>query len=316
MRKTEKRQAVRPILVLGGTGHYGQHIVRSLVQRGQPVRVLSRDASRAKNVLGEAVEVVAGNIADRWSAEAALDGVRAVVVSVSAFTPQQVRQMVAIERDAVLDVLAAAERAGVGRVVYMSVFQVDRSVAGPLRLASADIKVAVEDALACSSLNWTVLGAPPSMEIFFAMIRGDTMVVPGGGPPALPTISPVDVGAIAAEAALRDDLGGCRFPLAGPELLSFPEAARRIAAHTGRPIHFRAIPLVLPRLAAVVIWPLAPLSSRLTYVQQMLGFIKLLNRFPPAMAMAALEAHRILLETFDYTPTTFDMEIARRYPPS
>ena len=42
--------------------------------------------------------------------------------------------------------------------------------------------------------------AAPSMEIFFAMLRGDTLVVPGGGPPALPTVAASDLGEIAAQA--------------------------------------------------------------------------------------------------------------------
>ncbi len=34
------------------------------------------------------------------------------------------------------------------------------------------------------------------------------MMVPGGGPEGLPTVSAVDVGEIAAQALLRDDLSG------------------------------------------------------------------------------------------------------------
>jgi len=149
------------------------------------------------------------------------------------------------------------------------------------------------------------------MQIFFAMIRGETMMVPGGGPPALPTIAAVDVGEIAAQAALRDDLGGRRFRLVGPEALSFPEAARRIAAVLGRPIRFRKIPLAGPILAWRITRPLARFSDRLLYVNQMLGFIQLLNRFPAEIAAQAPQAHRLLLETFNYQPTTLEMEAQR-----
>jgi uncharacterized protein YbjT (DUF2867 family) len=146
------------------------------------------------------------------------------------------------------------------------------------------------------------------MQIFFAMIRGDTMMVPGGGPPALPTIAAVDVGEIAAQVTLRNDLSGRRFRLVCPEALSFPAAARRIAAVLGRPIRFRGIPLALPTLAWQITRPLARLSGRLLYVHQMLGFIQLLNRFPPEIAAEAPQAHRLLLDTFSYQPTTLEME--------
>ena len=149
------------------------------------------------------------------------------------------------------------------------------------------------------------------MQIFFAMIRGDTMMVPGGGPPALPTIAAVDVGEIAAQAALRADLGGRRFRLAGPEAISFPEAARRIFVVLGRPIRFRQIPLALPTLAWQLTRPLARLSGRLLYVHQMLGFIQLLNRFPAEIAAEAPRAHHLLTEAFSYQPTTLEMEAQR-----
>ncbi len=54
-----------PTLVLGGTGHYGRHIVRSLLEKGQPVRVLTRNAANAREVLGDRAEIVEGDILER-----------------------------------------------------------------------------------------------------------------------------------------------------------------------------------------------------------------------------------------------------------
>jgi uncharacterized protein YbjT (DUF2867 family) len=76
-----------PILILGGTGHYGRNIVRSVLEKGQPVRVLSRNAANARKVLGDEAEIVEGDITSRESVVEALKGVKAVVISVSAFTP-------------------------------------------------------------------------------------------------------------------------------------------------------------------------------------------------------------------------------------
>jgi uncharacterized protein YbjT (DUF2867 family) len=140
------------------------------------------------------------------------------------------------------------------------------------------------------------------------MIRGDTMMVPGGGPPALPAVSPVDVGEIAAQAVLREDLSGKRFRVVGPEAVSFAEAARRISRVTGRTIRFRKIPLLLPKLAYAVTRPLTPFSDVLLYANQVLGFIKLLNQAPQDVTAEVLEANRLLLDTFDYVPTTLEME--------
>jgi uncharacterized protein YbjT (DUF2867 family) len=224
--------------------------------------------------------------------------------------------MVAVERDAVIAALDQTAAAGVRRVVYLSVFDIQpQKMPRQVHLDSATIKLDVETYLRSSAFNWTVLGAPPSMELFFAMTRGDRMLVPGGGPKSLPTISPVDVGEIAAQAVLRDDLDRQRIRLVGPEPLSFPEAASRLSAVYGRTVRFTAIPLILPKIAWYATWPLARFSAPVDYVHQLLGFIQLLNSFPQDVALASVKDHDKLVRIFSYTPTTLEMEARRRQKP-
>lgn len=303
---SEKADA--PILVLGGTGHYGRHIVRSLLAKGQPVRVLSRNATNARKVLGDGAEIVEGDITSRESVTEVLEGVKAVVISVAAFTPKLIRKLKLIEQDSVLMALEEARKAGVSRIVYISVYDIREDWLRKLRIdfESARIKQAVETYLARSDFNWTVLGAPPAMEIFFAMIRGDTMMVPGGGPPALPTVSPADVGEIAAQAVLRDDLRSERIRMTGPEAISFPEAAKRISAATGKEIRFRKIPLLPLKIASIVTWPVNPYLRHLTMT------VKMMNKFPQDIAAQVPQDHQWLVNTFTYTPTTLEMEARKR----
>jgi uncharacterized protein YbjT (DUF2867 family) len=295
-------KGVSPVLVLGGTGYLGRRIVRSLRDRGQSVRVLSRNGVRARQILGDGVEILVGDITSQESVVAALDGVRAMVISVSAFSPQLIRQLKRIEHDAVLIVLEQARKARVSRVVYISTYDVREDATAGLSFEVARLKLAIETALARLDFNWTVLGAAPSMGIFFAMIRGDRMMVPGGGPPALPAISRVDVGEIAAQAVLRDDLAGRRIRMVGPESLSFPEAAERISAVVGRTVEFRKIPLLPLRVVAALTRPFNP------YLSYMLSFVTLMKRFPPDLVAQASDDHRLLVETFSYAPTTVEME--------
>jgi uncharacterized protein YbjT (DUF2867 family) len=160
----------RPILVLGGTGHYGRHIVRNFVLRREPVRVLTRDAMAAQALLGEGVELVEGDITLENSITSVLEDTRSVVIAIAAHHPRQIRNRMRIERDAVLRFLERSERQGVRRIVYLSGYDVRREFAEPLGvLEFARSQLDVQDALARSNLNWTVLGCPPSMEIFFAI---------------------------------------------------------------------------------------------------------------------------------------------------
>ena len=106
------------VLVVGGTGHYGQHIVRSLAQRGATVRVLSRNAASARLALGEAPDIVEGDITSETARRTALQGMDALVIAVSAMAPALIRETKAIEEDAILALLAEAKELAVSRVVY------------------------------------------------------------------------------------------------------------------------------------------------------------------------------------------------------
>jgi uncharacterized protein YbjT (DUF2867 family) len=312
-----------PVLVLGGTGHYGRHVVGSLLAKGTPVRVLSRNAGTARKVLGVGepgadsagdgdarIEIVEGDIRSWTSVVAALAATRGVVIAVSAFSPKAIRHLKEIERDAVLMVLEEAEKAEVARVVFLSVYDLRQAVIEELGSETAQYKLEVERALRQKQLNWTVLGAGPSMDIFFAFIRGKRMMVPGGGQAALPAVSAVDVGEITAQAVLRDDLGGQRIRMVGPEAITFPDAAQRISAVTGREIRLTKIPLLPLRIASLVTAPVNP------FLRHVYPYAKLMNSFPADITDTAQQDHKRLLELFDYVPTTLEMEVERRKIPS
>ncbi|MBI4702566.1 MAG: NAD(P)H-binding protein [Deltaproteobacteria bacterium] len=303
--------AVAPVLVLGGTGHYGRRIVAALVAQGVPARVLTRDPARARLALGDGPETVPGDLEDRAALARAVAGVRAVVVAVSAFQRGQYRRLREIERDGVLGAVEQARAAGVRRLVYLSGYDRPRAAGAFAEIGAmaeiGRIKAEVEDALVATDLDWTVLGLCPSMELFFSLLRGDRLIAPGGGPPALPTVSAVDVGAIGAEAALRDDLGRQRFRVVGPRALSFAEAARILAEATGRPIRVRAVPLLPFRLGYALLRPFSP------YLAAAVSLPLALARFPEEVAAGAAADHRRLQETFHYPPTSLADEARRRF---
>ena len=64
-----------PILVLGGTGRTGRHIVQKLIARGDEVLVMSRTVGRAREILGDDPELIAGDATVPETLPAAFDGV-------------------------------------------------------------------------------------------------------------------------------------------------------------------------------------------------------------------------------------------------
>ncbi len=291
---------VDTILVLGGTGHYGRYIVKSLIELGEGVKVLTRNPEKARELLGEKPIIVKGDITDEDSLPQLLENCKGIVICVSGFSRKTIRQIKKIERDSVLKILDLAKTVGIKRVVFISVYDYNEKLIEELKIPQAQIKQDVEDYLSESDFNWTVLGAGPSIEIFFSMIRGKTMMVPGGGPPALPNISPIDLGKICAQAVTREDLSKRRFRLTGPEALSFPEAAERISKIVGYKIKFRKVPLLPIKIASIITKPFSP------YLWYLRKFVLLMNKFPQDIARKVPNDHAILRSTFDYEPTTIE----------
>ena len=69
-----------PVLVVGGTGRTGRHVVRKLLERGYPARVLTRHPARVEDRLGDGV--FGGDVTDAESVRAAMENAGAVVVIV------------------------------------------------------------------------------------------------------------------------------------------------------------------------------------------------------------------------------------------
>jgi uncharacterized protein YbjT (DUF2867 family) len=270
------------------------------------VRVLTRSPSAARALLGSEPEVVAGDIEDPVAVRAAFAGVERAVVALSAVSRATWRRLATIERDALIAALAEGRRQGLRRVVYLSVFAVDGAQAEAME--TARVKRAVEQWFEGSDLDWTVLGQPPSTDLFFALVRGGrALVAPGGGPPALPTISPRDTGALLAEAVLRDDLGGRRLRLVGPDVPSFPEAARRIGAAWGRRLVVLAPPFLLFHALHRLTGLLAARSDLCGYAHLLLAHILLMKRFPQDLAARAPEDHAALRALFPaWAPRTLE----------
>jgi uncharacterized protein YbjT (DUF2867 family) len=101
-------------------------------------------------------------------------------------------------------------------------------------------------------------------------------------------------------------LKGKRIRLTGPEAFSFPEAAKRITKATGTPVRFIEIPLFLIKTALIITRPFNP------FIRYVYWSFKLLNNFPKDLAENVPIDYQFLLDTFDYSPTPFGVEIQKR----
>ncbi len=109
-------------LVTGGTGFIGANVVRALLQRGTEVRALVRPRSDTRNLDSLDVELVAGDLRDRGSLEAALEGCDTVYHVAAMYTlwTSDPRQIYESNVTGTVNLLEAAGMAGVQRIVYTS----------------------------------------------------------------------------------------------------------------------------------------------------------------------------------------------------
>lgn len=113
------------VLVTGGAGFIGGHVVRALVEAGAKVRVLDNlSTGRIENLEGVAVDLVLGDIRSLATCARACEGVEFVFHL--AAMPSVTRSMaeptttIAVNVNGTANVLAAARERGVSRVVYAS----------------------------------------------------------------------------------------------------------------------------------------------------------------------------------------------------
>ncbi len=118
----------KPIVVFGGTGHYGRHIVQKLLKKNETVRVLSRNSQRAKEILGKNVKIIEGDITSREAVVKSLENVKAIIICVSTVSRKLIKRMRQIERDAILMILQEAKKANISRLVYISGYDIRKDV--------------------------------------------------------------------------------------------------------------------------------------------------------------------------------------------
>ena len=296
------------IVVFGGTGNYGRHIVKALLRHGKQVKVLSRNPGKALEILSEKATMVEGDVLDGHSINSILEGARAIIICLSASSSRkQFRKVYEIEQEAVFTILDQCLENNIERVVYTSGYDMRPEVLKGLGIERfGEIKLSVENRIREMDLNWTILGLPPSFELFFALLRGSKLAVPGGGMVPVPTVSPLDVGEIAAQVVLRDDLSHKRIRVTGPEAISFPEAASRMTTITGKSTRHVKIPLRIVRMVTGFLSVFDPFPG---FVYQSL---LLLNNFPEDISSEVSNDFRYLQETFSYDPVWFDDEIRSR----
>jgi len=139
------------ILVTGGTGFIGRHVVPRLVEGGEKVRVASRGSRKA--TLPAGVDQVTADVGSGEGLAQAMAGVDKVAHLVAVITEKGAQRFDAVIRGGTANVVSEAERAGVKKLVYLSAIGAAPDPKYPYWHA----KWQAEQTVTASNLNWTIL---------------------------------------------------------------------------------------------------------------------------------------------------------------
>ena len=247
------------ILVTGGTGFVGPHIVRALRDGGHDVRALVREPGRAASLEGLGVELVVGDLSDAASLRAAVAGCEAVVHLVAILTGKPA-DFERVMTQGTRDLVDAAKAAGVRRFVLMSALGTSEATKDLVPYYGA--KWAMEETVRASGLEHVIFrpsfvfgqgGGALAQFLKIARLAPITPIV-GPGTQRLQPIWVDDVASYFAAGVERPEAANRTFELGGPDVVTWNEfwtRAKRALGKERRPsIH---LPFALMRLQASVL---------------------------------------------------------------
>jgi uncharacterized protein YbjT (DUF2867 family) len=207
------------ILVIGGRSKIGSALIDALLARGEQVRALVRAAERADSA-PQGVGTALGDLADRDSLAAAMDGVDRVFLLCGPVKDEYVLNRNAID---------AAESADVRLLVRSSILGADPDSAATF----ASDHGSVDGYLLDSSLEYTIVRP----NLFLQNIPESTIpsIDPHGnfyanaGDARISMVDTRDVAAVAAVVLTEPGHEGREYDVTGPEALSYTDVASMIS---------------------------------------------------------------------------------------
>ena len=248
------------ILVAGGTGTTGTHIVRLLRARGEKVRVLTRQAKRASHL--EGVEVVEGDVRDPEAVRRAVQGSRVVISAIQGFAGPGDISLESIDRDGNHNLFHAAREAGAEHAILISI----KWAAPDSPMDLARMKWVAEEDLKATRLAWTILRPSCLMETWTKLIgrpllkTGKTTIF-GHGKRATNFVSALDLARFVELAVVDPGLRGQTIDV-GAENLTLDQFIETFAGIYGVPPSTSHFPLPVMRVMAHAMRPFNLVMAR------------------------------------------------------
>ncbi len=311
------------LLVTGGSGFLGRHVLAEAARRGHSCVALARSRAAAEVVAGCGATALAGDLGDGASLAGAFAGAGC----------EALVNLASLGFGHCPAVVAAAAGGGLHRAVFVSTTAVTTAL--PAR--SKAVRLAAEHQIRCSPLAWTILrptmiyGAPGDRNLsvlLAALARAARMPrpgclplvlpVPGGGARLQQPVHVADLAGAVLAAVERPQTAGSCYDVAGPQPLAFAELLRLSSAAVGCPVRLLPVPLApvvaltrgyerlshrpriraeqWERLAEDKAFPIDAAASDLSYAPR--PFAQGIREEAAALGLAASYSHQSTSSTF------------------
>ncbi|OQM76327.1 complex I NDUFA9 subunit family protein [Manganibacter manganicus] len=257
---TEILQTPKLVVVFGGSGFVGRHVVRALARRGYRIRVPCRRPDLAGHLqpLGNVgqIQPVQANVRARWSVDRAVQGADHVVNLVGILHESGRQRFGAVHEFGARAIAEAARSVGAG-MTHVSALGADPRSASAYARSKALGEKAVLETIADAVIHRPSINFGPEDEFFnrFASMARLSPVLPliGGGHTRFQPVYVDDVAEAVARAVDGEVEGGRIYELGGPQVLTFKQCMQELLAVIDRKRVLMPVPWWLAGIQASIL---------------------------------------------------------------
>ena len=257
------------VLVVGATGTLGRQIARQALDAGHQVRCMVRTPRKASFLQEWGCELTRGDLLEPASLDYALEDMDAVIDAATS-RPDDPRSVYETDWNGKLNLFRACEKAGVQRLVFLSLLAAEKHRQVPLM----DIKYCTERLLEQSELDYTILQGAAFMQgvigqFAIPVLESQTVWV-SGSPTAIAYMNTQDVARFAVAALQRPETVKGSFPVVGPRAWNTGELVQLCERCSGKTARMFRVQPVLIRLMqgfASFFEPAVNVAERLAFAE-------------------------------------------------
>jgi len=253
------------ILLTGATGYVGGRLLQALEQAGYRLRCLARRPGSLLSKAAASTEIVAGDVLDRSSLDAALRGVRVAYYLVHSMG--SAGSFEENDRQAAQNFAAAAKASGVERIIYLGGLGNDQETLSPhLRSRQEVGRILRESGVPVLEFRASIVIGSGSLS--FEMIRSLVERLPIMITPQWVSVKaqPIAIDDLIAylKAALHLPASAYRiYEIGGADQVSYAETMHTYARLRGMRIRMIRVPVLTPFLSSLWLGLVTPLYARI-----------------------------------------------------